>query len=306
MLSPWGDGKVKLVLTPEFIAHYNATFPNSIWYSMSCRSAYNDIMAAVFLSKGGGAFFGFSDYVYATYAFNTERTSFEKIINEGKNAGEAFDAAVAAHGANDGGEPAAIVFYGEKKTKIGKENVKNSSFENPNGAGSLNGWITSGDGRAIKVLGADTPTDGGTMALISTGLGFTTQTGSIYQIFCLPENTKNLIFDWNFYSEEFKEYCGTEFDDTFQVSIIDIDTDVETVVFLTSVNILCGNPGVLIKSPVEFDQGDTWYTGWQLNQTADISALKGKRVILKFFATDLGDSIYDTAILIDNIRITTE
>lgn len=305
MIFPWGDGKVKLVITPEFIAHYNGTFPNSIWYSMSCRSAFNDTMAAVFLAKGGGAFYGFTDYVLASYAFNTERTSFEKIINEEKNAGEAFDAAVAAHGANDGGT-AAIVFYGEKKTKIAKEKVKNPSFEDPDGAGSLNGWITSGDGRAIKVLGADLPTDGGTMALISTGLGFTTQTGSIYQSFCLPENAKNLIFDWNFYSEEFKEWCGSQYDDTFQVSIIDIDTGVETVVFLTSVNILCGNLGALIKSPVEFDQGDTWYTGWQLDQTADISALKGKGIILKFFATDLGDSIYDTAILIDNIRITIE
>ena len=307
MLFPWGDGKVKLVLTPEFVANYNGTFPNSIWFSMSCRSAINDTMASVFLAKGGGAFYGFSNYVRASYAFNTERTSFEKLINETKNAGEAFDAAVAAHGANDGqATPAAIIFYGEKKTKIAKEKLKNPSFEEPDGAGSLLGWITEGDGRAIKVLGSDSPTDGGTMAIISTGLGFTAASGSIYQSFCLPDNAKNLIFDWNFYSEEFKEWCGSKYDDTFQVSITDAASGVETVLFLTSVNILCANTGALIKSPVEFDRGDTWYTGWQLNQTVDISAFKGKAIILKFFSTDKGDSIYDTAILIDNIKITTE
>jgi hypothetical protein len=318
MLFPSGDGKVKLLVTPEFISHYNGAFPNSIWYSMSCRSAYNDTMAAVFLAKGGGAYYGFSDYVLASYAFDTERTVFEKLINDDKNAGEAFDAAVAAHGANDGGEPAALVFYGEKKTKIGISELKNPSFEEPDGTGSLIGWTTEGDGRAIKVLGSDSPTDGNTMAVISTGLGFTTSTGTIYQSLCLPDDAKNLIFDWNFYSEEFKEYCDSLFDDTFQVSITDIETDTETVLFKTSVNILCGAcQGIdtssaacqnlpLIDSPINFDVGDVWYTGWNNNETLDISGYKGKGVILKFFATDKGDSIFDTAILIDNIRITTE
>ena len=306
MLFPYGDGKVKLLVTPEFISYYNGTFPNSIWFSMSCRSAYNDTMGAVFLAKGGGAYYGFSDYVLASYAFNTERTVFEKLINEEKNAGEAFDAAVAAHGANDGSEPAAIIFYGEKKTKIGVSELKNPSFEDPDGAGSLNGWIKEGDGRVIKVLGSDSPTDGSTMAIISTGLGFTTTTGTIYQSFCLSDNAKNLIFDWNFYSEEFKEWCGSSYDDTFNVSIVDIETGTETVLFKTSVNILCENTGALIDSPVDFDMGDAWYTGWQSDETVDISTYKGKGIILKFFATDKGDSIYDTAILIDNIRITTE
>jgi len=306
MLWPEAANKVSLIITPEFISHYNGTFPNSIWINISCKGAFNNTLAAAFLAKGGGAWYGYSDYVSASYAHKTEKTILEKLIDEGKNAGEAFDAAVAAHGANEGGTtPAALVIHGEKKTKISDE-LKNPSFEDPDGAGSLLGWVTAGDGRAIKVLGTDAPTDGGTMAVISTGLGFTVDVGSILQSFCVPANAKNLIFDWNFYSEEFQEWCDTQYDDTFQVSIIDIETGVETVLFLTSVNILCGNLGALIKSPVEFDQGDTWYIGWQLNKTIDISAYKGKAVILKFFSTDKGDSIYDTVILIDNIRITTE
>ncbi len=307
MLWPEGGGKVSLIITPEFISYYNGQFPNSIWIDISCKGAFNDTLAAVFLAKGGGAWYGYSDYVKASYAHYTERNILEQLINNGKNAGEAFEAAVAAHGANDGdSDPAALTLHGEKKTKIGKSDLKNQSFEDPNGAGSLNGWTTEGDGRVIKVLGSDGPTNGGTMAIISTGLGFTTTSGSIYQNFCLSAKAKSLVFDWNFYSEEFKEWCNTQFDDTFQVSVKDIQSGAEVVLFKTSVNILCANTDALIKSSISFDKGDAWYTGWKLNETVDISAYQGKAVTLKFFATDKGDSIYDTAILMDNIRIVTE
>jgi len=320
MLFPKGQDAM-LVITPEFIDFYNKEFPNSIWFNMSCRSAFNDTMAAVFLAKGGGAYYGFSDYLWTQYAYNTERTVLQKIINEGKNTGEAFDAAVAAHGADmgfsasDNCNPAALVLYGNNELKVSVSELKNPSFEKP----ELNGWATEGDGRAIKVLGSDSPTEGDTMAIISTGLGFTEETGSISQTLCLPANAKNLLFDWNFYSEEFKEWCDSSFDDTFEVSIVDIETGTETVLFDTSVNTLCGDCQgsesseacqalSLLVSPVNFDQDDydVWYTGWQSGETVDISTYKGKGVILKFLATDKGDSSWDTAVLIDNIRITTD
>jgi len=52
------------------------------------------------------------------------------------------------------------------------------------------------------------------MALISTGLGFTTAAGSIAQPVCLPPlppgaTTWTLSYDWNFFSEEFLEFCGS-------------------------------------------------------------------------------------------------
>jgi hypothetical protein len=317
MLWPKGADKVMLCITPEFISYYNATFPNTIWINISCRGAWTDALGAAFIAKGGGAWYGYSDYVKATYAHYTEKKILEELVQNDKNAKEAFDAAVADQGADDkDSDPAALTLLGEDKTKIGASELKNGSFEKPDGAGSLNGWIKAGDGRAIKILGSDSPTDGSTMAIISTGLGFTTKTGEIYQSFCLPDDAQNLIFDWNFYSEEFKEWCQTAYDDTFQVSITDIKAGTETVLFQTSVNTLCGaceRPGTseacqslpLIDSPVNFDKGDAWYTGWNQDQTVDISAYKGKGVILKFFATDKGDSVWDTAILIDNVRITT-
>ena len=159
------------------------------------------------------------------------------------------------------------------------------------------------------------------MAIISTGLGFTTSYGSLYQSFCMPEKADELIFDWNFYSEEFKEWCNRGYDDEFRVSIAEVTNGVagaETVLFTTSVDTLCdGCPGTdwqtneacsnlpLIKATVSFDKGDVWYTSWNVSEAVDVSAWAGKSVILKFYTVDKGDEIYDTAILIDDIIITT-
>ena len=63
--------------------------------------------------------YGVSDCVLASYAFNTELTLFDQLINEGKSTGDAFDEAVASHDADEGSESAAIAFYGENKVKIG-------------------------------------------------------------------------------------------------------------------------------------------------------------------------------------------
>jgi hypothetical protein len=51
-----------------------------------------------------------------------------------------------------------------------------------------------------------------------------------------------------------------------------------------------------------FDVGDVYMTGWQTS-TFDVSAYKGKRITLSIAAGDVGDSIYDTAILIDDVSV---
>ncbi len=137
--------------------------------------------------------------------------------------------------------------------------------------------------------------------VISTGLGFTVNSGSIEQEVCLPSDAKQLTFDWNFSSAEFVEFCGSIFQDFFKVEII---TDTGThVLFFRKVDDLC--PSVFVTSLV-FDRADVWSTGWQ-SQAIDISAIaaanQGKSVKIRFSAGDVGDSIFDTAILIDKIRI---
>jgi hypothetical protein len=70
--------------------------------------------------------------------------------------------------------------------------------------------------------------------------------------------------------------------------------------FVKTIDDLCDS---VSKVSIKFDQeeGDVFDTGWQ-QQDIDISSYAGKNISLQFYSTDVGDSIYDSAILIDNIR----
>lgn len=106
--------------------------------------------------------------------------------------------------------------------------------------------------------------------------------------------------------------------DTFYISISTADGRVEELLFKTVDDIasgffaqhqeldspnygeLCG--GLVSVSPeIRFDQGDVWVTDWK-RSTFDITQFQGQVVTLTLGTTDIGDSVYDTAVLIDNIR----
>ena len=53
---------------------------------------------------------------------------------------------------------------------------------------------------------------------------------------------------------------------------------------------------------MKFDKGGVFKTGWR-TQTVDVTALAGTSGALSFAARDVGDSIFDSAILIDRVRI---
>ena len=164
----------------------------------------------------------------------------------------------------------------------------------------------------ITTLGATIAVDGKFMGLVSTGLGFTTTSGQLQQDFCIPADKTEVSFYWKFYSEEFLEWCGSSFQDGF-IGKLESDANVVTVV---DVNIdglcppnQCGGCGgdaafwnvELVPSDVSFDQGGV-YNGEWINSTANISTLAGTGpVSMTYFATDVGDSIYDTVILVDDL-----
>jgi hypothetical protein len=109
-----------------------------------------------------------------------------------------------------------------------------------------------------------------------------------------------LEYDWNFFSEEFLEYCGSQFQDFFQVSFGD------DVLQATKIDDLCNDPGTtLTPADVAFDKGDVYMTGWR-TQTVDVTAFAGTTATLTFAAGDVGDSIFDTVILVDDARIVIE
>lgn len=57
---------------------------------------------------------------------------------------------------------------------------------------------------------------------------------------------------------------------------------------------------------INFDGGDnvlTYHTGWTSILNYDISSYAGQNVTLRFRVSDKGDSIYDTAAIVDGISI---
>jgi hypothetical protein len=287
-----------IVILPAFFEHYLTSLPNSLVSLSACRSMYNNSLANVFLAKGAGAVMGYDDYVLTNYAQNTTNTILTEMMDNDATFGEAVDVAKTTYGYSDGGtHNAFLLTAGAKDLKLPDGQFTNLDFEQ----GALGAWRKEGDGRILSQLGSTLPTGGSFTGIISTGLGYTTTSGSITQEACLVDSVTTLSFNWNFFSEEFLEYCGSQFDDSFSVALCDLNDPDNCVGFDTSVNELC-EIGQLTAADISFDEGDVHRTGW-LNQVVDISSLAGKKVSLNISASDVGDSIYDSAILIDDIII---
>ena len=290
-----------LVILPSFFTKYLDPLPNSVVAISSCRSGYNNSLFDVLLAKGAGAFVGFDDYVHSGYAQKVNKQIIHSML-AGSTFGAAVDSTTMMFGAadpdlNSNRRHAKLIAQGNMNLKLATGELVNGDFEN----GSLTPWLKVGDGRLISQLGVTQPTGGSYMGIISTGLGYTTETGEISQLACLSDSAMRLRFDWNFFSEEFLEYCDSQYDDAFRVDLCESD-DSCTTVFSTRVNSLCQNQGALSQSDISFDRGGVYDTGWQGAQV-DITGFAGKKMKFRFFSTDVGDSVYDTAILLDNIRI---
>ncbi len=300
---------------PSFLRHHLVQqFPQSIVYLGACRTMYNGSLATQLWGNGAASVVGYSDYVASTYAA-AQGGKFLEGLAAGLSVNQALPTSA--------GDPK----YGGRLRHIGidEANLKNEALINPSwDAGNLTGWKPIGDGRVISRLGVTIPVAGKYMGIISTGLGFTAQNGSLTQPFCIDKAQKELCFFWKFYSEEFIEWCGSAYMDKFTATLKSDTASVKMVdVFIDSLCPYdCGGkspcePGsptckcgkdwkTLSPADVSFDMGGAFMTPWQ-KTCVDVDAIglsgSGKKVDLSFFATDVGDSIYDTAILIDEVTI---
>lgn len=256
-------------------------------------------MSNAFRNKGVLTYFGFSLSVGGVFARTSGTGIFNKMINEQKKTGEAF-----TPGQTDPtGMHAEFKMFGSSNARYVSDLV-NGNFE----TGNLQGWTKDGDGRVISQLVFITPIEGNFMGIISTGLGFTTESGSISQGICIPAGKTTLSFKYDFLSEEFMKYVGTLYQDYFKVIIKTKDS--EDQLFYKKIDDL--QDEVTQAVGIHFDQplwepGDTtedgvWMTGWT-TVTLDVSAYAGKPVTLTFACGDVGDSIFDTAVLLDEIKI---
>ncbi len=291
-------------------------FPNSLVYLGACRTLYNGTLAAELFGAGAKTVAGYTGTVTNAFAREVGTSFLAQMFEERKTAGEAYGV-----GVQDPANPGSYFrLFGARNLTISQSDILNASFE----TGDLTAWEQSGDGRVLTRLGKTGPVSGKFMGIISTGLGFTDLVGSIEQTFCIPEGIQTMSFWWRYYSEEFHEWCGSEYQDTFQAELVGPYGQKYKVVDL-AVDNLCkkdcnqececwfdffgacpahmgSNYVGLSFSDVQFDQGDAWVTPWQ-KATFNVSALAGKGpVTLRFYCTDQGDSIYDTAVLVDGVK----
>ena len=285
----------------KFISSLSGTFPNSVILNNSCESTKTALLSTAFTGKGAKTYYGYSKVVNSGFCVKNSDTLTKRLAKDLKTTADAFMA-----GSDPTAPNAVFQMVGANDVHY-PDDLINGDFE----YGKIQGWTKTGDGRVISQLGSQTPTGGSYMGIISTGLGYTTATGKIYQTFTVRNTQSQLVVRWNFLSEEFLEYINSQFQDYFTITVKDVKTGVSTTLLSRTIDGIASqfgatktSAGNLIKvSPgIVFDVGDVYMTGWQ-SSTFDLSAFKNKRITLSIAAGDVGDSIYDTAILLDDIVV---
>gem|GEM_PF-348660 len=323
-------------MTPKFFETYASDrYPDSLVNLGACRTMYNGTLAGTLMSMGAKAVTGFSGFVSSAWAKEKVVEMFEGAVGVGQIG--SFHVTE-----QDPENPGAWWrLLGASNLDLSRAEIINPSFER----GDTTGWRRDGDGRVVSQLGTTASVHGKFMGLISTGLGFTVQTGTLEQDFCIPEDKTTVSVYWKFFSEEFKEFCGSQYQDTFQ-AVLSSNAGQFTVVDL-KIDDLCGygdgscsactNPIAcdvncmgtgfctepegggqcqgtypcecgryfvgLIPADVQFDVGGVFNVLWQKTTKVFPAQLAaGGKVTMRLYASDTGDSIYDTVILVDDIK----
>jgi len=275
-------------------------YPASFVYLGACRSLWNGTLAMEFFAAGVRAVTGYTGHVTHDFAYQQGSQLISGLVEEEKLTEFAMP-----HGEDPAYPGTSLALFGATNLNIHDSNILNPSWE----TGDLTGWLKEGHGQVATRLGITEPVEGKFMALMSTGMGYTLQTGGIEQVFCIPEYVGQVSLYWKLYSEEFKEWCGSEYMDTFQATL---ESDGGGVTLVdTWIDALCP-PGEcfncgsqytgLIESDVAFDIGEVWNTEWQKAEQS-VAALAGAGpVTMRFFTGDVGDSIYDTVVLVDTVK----
>ncbi|MSP90400.1 MAG: hypothetical protein EXR79_01120 [Myxococcales bacterium] len=286
---------------PAFIGrHAEQRHPQSLAYLGGCRSLFNGTLAGELFAAGAAAVAGFNGYVSNEFATKWGKTMFANLIEQKQLSGSAH--AQVDDPANPGSW---FGLVGAQNLNAANIEIMNSSWE----SGNIQGWLKTGDGRVVAKLGSAIPVDGKYMGILSTGLGYTTQKGELDQRFCIPAGKGKFSVWWKFYSEEFTEYCGSKFQDALVIKFEGkpgnktvVDAKVDDLCAKSNCSGCGGQYKGLTAADVSFDQGGVYMTPW-VQSTADITPFAGNgNVRLRLLATDVGDSVYDTAILVDKLE----
>jgi hypothetical protein len=306
-------GVTLYMVFPGLFNYYysNGELDGSFVFAENCEfrgknNNVNDAMAAAITNTSAEAVIGFHNSVMADYSRNLMKQYVEGLI-DGKTVTESFNYAKGTYGDNDYfdgrtsyGPTAYPLMRGDGNAKLVNTDFENGSFEN-----GLAGWSASGDIRVTSQLGAVVPQHESKMALLTTGIGSqeseylgATEGSVLSQTFIVPSDAASLSLKYDVVSEEPMEFVGSQFDDKLIIQIVTGSgtTDIAKEEVNTST--------WLPITGINFEGGDStvYHTGWK-SVTADLSAYKGKSITIKIVVYDVGDSIYDTAAVIDDIKI---
>lgn len=288
------------VVTYKFFEYYydENDLDGSVVYLHSCDQfgvdgVANYLMADAFLSAGANTVIGFNNSVTPSYDHNI-MNSFVEYMLAGKTAGESLELAKSE---NTGAGNATAMIAGNINKKWINSGIKNGDFELD--ADVPKYWNYDGDIKILDSLGTF-DNKGNQFLFISTGIGYKNdiQNSQVSQVLYIPIGMTKLTLSYNVLSEEPMEWIGDEYDDEFTVNIYS-GSDC-TNVLRESTNTSEWHRTNIIN----FYGGDnTMYeTKWK-TVTIDISRYAGKSIKLEFNMSNIGDNSYDSAVLIDNVKI---
>lgn len=312
----------KFWIRPDFFDFYYADdrLDCSIFYLNVCMGAYDEDKALVnsILDAGADSVVAYSNTVYTFYGTSMLSDIVDSLMS-GSDISQAVEAAKAENGQNDrewglnqswaasGGvhdhETVASVF-GDTSALLHNDLV-NGDFDSffDLFSDSISNWNEYGDARSVFKLAGIKPPSLFKMGMISSGFGSQNDetTSCIYQTILVPSDASTINFTYDVVSEEPMEYVGTRYNDTFDFEILDVDGNVLETLASESVN----DSMWYAVNGIDFPGGDdtTFHTRWQTVTSNAISKYRNELVVIRAIVRDAGDSIYDTAALVDSVTI---
>lgn len=327
------DGTASYVVTGNFFKYYYGDdgLDGSFIFSESCSFMGNEQENGVdlrfandLIDCSAESVVGFYNSVMAEYSRNLMLHYYEELLC-GSTAVESLNSAKNKYGLNDFKyrkpsffeylidrdafkklEPtAAPILVGNYKSSLAKK-LQNGDFE-MSSQGKYNKplkWFCSGDVRVLKKLGTIKSYDS-QMVFLSTGIGsqcgvgFSGTQGSTLSQYVYNDNKTTVEFLYDVISEEPMEYVGSRFDDKFEIQILNEYDKVLCSNILESIN----TSDWYRIMDINFAGGDNtvYHTKWK-KASIDISSYQNQNIKIRFLVYDIGDSEYDTAVVIDNIN----